>query len=133
MATVSPRLESVVPLTKRTAGKVVLVTGGSSGIGLAAAIKFAEAGAITLICARDQVKLDEAVAEIQDKAGKNAQIHAFACDIADEAGCASLIEWCNTNFGGVDFLINNAGRSIRRAIESSYDRFHDFQIGRAHV
>ncbi|WP_163574909.1 SDR family NAD(P)-dependent oxidoreductase, partial [Klebsiella pneumoniae] len=37
------------------------------------------------------------------------------------------IEWCTTNFGGVDFLINNAGRSIRRAIESSYDRFHDFE------
>jgi NAD(P)-dependent dehydrogenase (short-subunit alcohol dehydrogenase family) len=110
-----------------TGGKVVLVTGGSSGIGLAAAIKFAEAGAITLICARDQAKLDEAVKEIKDKAGKQAQIHAFACDIADEAGCADLIQWCTENFGGVDFLINNAGRSIRRAIESSYDRFHDFQ------
>jgi len=110
-----------------TGGKVVLVTGGSSGIGLAAAIKFAEAGAITLICARDSAKLDEAVREIKDKAGKQAQVHAFACDIADEAGCAELIEWCNTQFGGVDFLINNAGRSIRRAIESSYDRFHDFQ------
>jgi len=106
--------------------KVVLVTGGSSGIGLAAAIKFAEAGAVTLICARDQVKLDEAVKEIKDKAGKQAQIHAFACDIADAEGCANLIEWCNT-FGGVDFLINNAGRSIRRAVESSYDRFHDYQ------
>src|SRR6185436_9618931 len=81
-----------------TGGKVVLVTGGSSGIGLAAAIKFAEAGAITLICARDQVKLDEAVAEIKEKAGKQAQIHAFACDIADEAGCAGLIDWCNENF-----------------------------------
>ncbi|MDR7330971.1 SDR family oxidoreductase [Roseateles asaccharophilus] len=109
-----------------TGGKVVLVTGGSSGIGLAAAIKFAEAGAITLICARDQAKLDEAVREIKDKAGKQAQIHAFACDIADAEGSANLIEWCN-GFGGVDFLINNAGRSIRRAVESSYDRFHDYQ------
>lgn len=106
---------------------MVLVTGGSSGIGLAAAIKFAEAGAITLICARDQSKLDEAVKEIKGQAGKDAQVHAFACDIADEAGCADLIQWCNDSFGGVDFLINNAGRSIRRAIESSYDRFHDFQ------
>ncbi|MFG6442733.1 SDR family oxidoreductase [Roseateles sp. LKC17W] len=110
-----------------TGGKVVLVTGGSSGIGLAAAIKFAEAGAITLICARDQIKLDEAVKEIKDKAGKSAQVHAFACDIADEAGAANLIQWCTENFGGVDFLINNAGRSIRRAVESSYDRFHDFE------
>ena len=110
-----------------TGGKVVLVTGGSSGIGLAAAIKFAEAGAITLICARDEAKLADAVQEIKAKAGKDAQIHSFACDIADEAGCAGLIAWCNAEFGGVDFLINNAGRSIRRAIESSYDRFHDFQ------
>ncbi|MCE4537502.1 SDR family oxidoreductase [Pelomonas sp. P7] len=110
-----------------TGGKVVLVTGGSSGIGLAAAVKFAEAGAITLICARDEAKLKDAVTEIKAKAGKDAQVHAFACDIADAEGSANLIEWCNTNFGGVDFLINNAGRSIRRAIESSYDRFHDFQ------
>jgi NAD(P)-dependent dehydrogenase (short-subunit alcohol dehydrogenase family) len=108
-------------------GKVVLVTGGSSGIGLAAAIKFAEAGAITLICARDQDKLDAAVAEIQAKAGKDARVHAYACDIADEAQAAALIAWCDSEFGGVDFLINNAGRSIRRAIESSYDRFHDFE------
>ncbi|MCE4556323.1 SDR family oxidoreductase [Pelomonas cellulosilytica] len=110
-----------------TAGKVVLVTGGSSGIGLAAAIKFAEAGAITLICARDEAKLADAVAEIKAKAGKDARVHALACDIADEAGAASLVEWCARDFGGVDFLINNAGRSIRRAIESSYDRFHDFE------
>ncbi|MEO3691871.1 SDR family oxidoreductase [Roseateles paludis] len=108
-------------------GKVVLVTGGSSGIGLAAAIKFAEAGAITLICARDQDKLDAAVAEIQAKAGPDARVHAYACDIADEAQAAALIAWCDSEFGGVDFLINNAGRSIRRAIESSYDRFHDFE------
>lgn len=109
------------------AGKVVLVTGGSSGIGLASAKKFAEAGAITLICARDQDKLDEAVKEIKAAAGKNAQVHAFSADIADEASCAALVAWINDNFGGVDFLVNNAGRSIRRAIESSYDRFHDYQ------
>ncbi|RZJ12744.1 MAG: SDR family oxidoreductase [Rubrivivax sp.] len=108
-------------------GKVVLVTGGSSGIGLAAAIKFAEAGAVTLICARDEVKLAEAVKEIKAAGGKDGQVHSFACDIADEAGCADLMAWVAENFGGVDFLINNAGRSIRRAIESSYDRFHDFQ------
>ena len=108
-------------------GKVVLVTGGSSGIGLAAAIKFAEAGAITLICARDEAKLAEAKAEILAAAGKDARVHSFSCDIADEASCAALMEWIREQHGGVDYLINNAGRSIRRAIESSYDRFHDFQ------
>ncbi len=108
-------------------GKVVLVTGGSSGIGLAAAQKFAEAGAITIICARGADKLAEAVAEIRAAAGKDARVHSYSVDIADEAGCREFIETLEREHGGVDFLVNNAGRSIRRAIESSYDRFHDFQ------
>ncbi|MDN3922235.1 SDR family oxidoreductase [Roseateles violae] len=108
-------------------GKVVLVTGGSSGIGLAAAKKFAEAGAITVICARDEVKLKEAVAEIRAHAGPQAQIHSYSADIANEQSCAEMVAWLAEQFGGVDFLINNAGRSIRRAIESSYDRFHDYE------
>jgi NAD(P)-dependent dehydrogenase (short-subunit alcohol dehydrogenase family) len=108
-------------------GKVVLVTGGSSGIGLAAAIKFAEAGAVTIICARGEDKLAEAVKEIRAAAGKEAQVYSYSVDIADEAGCRAFIETLEAEHGGVDFLINNAGRSIRRAIENSYDRFHDFQ------
>lgn len=109
------------------AGKVVLVTGGSSGIGLAAAVKFAEAGAITIICARDEAKLAEAKKEILAAAGKDATVVTFSADIADEESCGQLITWLTETYGGVDFLINNAGRSIRRAIESSYDRFHDFE------
>ena len=108
-------------------GKVVLVTGGSSGIGLAAAIKFAEAGAITVICARDEIKLKEAEQVIRDAAGEGAQVHSFSADIADEASCGAMLAWLNDSFGGVDFLINNAGRSIRRAIEASYERFHDYE------
>jgi NAD(P)-dependent dehydrogenase (short-subunit alcohol dehydrogenase family) len=108
-------------------GKVVLVTGGSSGIGLAAAKKFAEAGAITVICARDETKLAEAKKEIVEFAGADAQVHVYSADIAEEASCAELVAWLNDEFGGVDVLINNAGRSIRRAIENSYDRFHDFE------
>jgi NAD(P)-dependent dehydrogenase (short-subunit alcohol dehydrogenase family) len=108
-------------------GKVVLVTGGSSGIGLAAAIKFAEAGAITVICARDEAKLAEAKREILQKAGKDAQVVTYSADIAAEQSCNELVQWLTDTYGGVDFLINNAGRSIRRAIESSYDRFHDYE------
>ena len=112
-------------------GKVVLVTGGSSGIGLAAACKFAEAGAVTVICAREQAKLDEAVREITAYAkGKGTaapKVHAYSVDIADPEGCAEFLATLEREHGGVDFLINNAGRSIRRAIESSYDRFHDFE------
>lgn len=106
------------------AGKVVLVTGGSSGIGLAAAHKFAEAGAVTIICGRDQDKLDEACKEARDK---GYQFIAYAADIADMADCDRFVKLLLDNHGSVDFLINNAGRSIRRAIEGSYDRFHDFE------
>ncbi len=108
-------------------GKVVLVTGGSSGIGLAAAVKFAQAGAITVICARDEAKLAAAKAEILAAAGAQARVETWSADIADETSCRGLVEWLASAHGGVDFLINNAGRSIRRAIESSYDRFHDFE------
>ncbi len=105
-------------------GKVVLVTGGSSGIGLAAAHKFAEAGATTIICGRDQDKLDEACKEAK---AKGYAFIAYPADIADMADCDRFVQQLIADHGGVDFLVNNAGRSIRRAIESSYDRFHDFE------
>jgi NAD(P)-dependent dehydrogenase (short-subunit alcohol dehydrogenase family) len=105
-------------------GKVVLVTGGSSGIGLAAAHKFAEAGAITLICGRDQNKLDEACAEAK---AKGYPFIAYPADIADMTDCDRFVQLVIAEHGGVDFLVNNAGRSIRRAIEGSYDRFHDYE------
>lgn len=105
-------------------GKVVLITGGSSGIGLAVAHKFAEAGAITVICGRDQTKLDEACAEAQ---AKGYSFVAYSADIADMSDCDRFVEQLIAEHGSVDFLINNAGRSIRRAIESSYDRFHDYE------
>ncbi len=126
-----PALSIDHSLKGTVADKVVLVTGGSSGIGLAAACKFAEAGAITLICARDEEKLAEAKAEIlayAKRAGRaDARVETYSVDIADEAGCKTFVAWITEQFGGVDFLINNAGRSIRRAIESSYDRFHDYE------
>ena len=105
-------------------GKVVLITGGSSGIGLATAHKFAEAGANVLICGRDQGKLDEACKEAS---AKGYEFTAYAVDIADMADCDRFIAELIAAQGGVDFLINNAGRSIRRAVEASYDRFHDFE------
>ena len=108
-------------------GKVVLITGGSSGIGLSAACRFAEAGAITIICARGEDKLAEAVKEIKEFAGKDANVFSYPVDISDEVGCAAFIKTLEEQHGGVDFLINNAGRSIRRAIEASYDRFHDYE------
>ncbi len=112
-------------------GKVVLVTGGSSGIGLSAACRFAEAGAITVIAARGEEKLAQALDEIRtyvkDKGAPEPQVFAYSVDIADEANCAQFMARLHAEHGGVDFLINNAGRSIRRAIEASFDRFHDFE------
>jgi NAD(P)-dependent dehydrogenase (short-subunit alcohol dehydrogenase family) len=105
-------------------GKVVLITGGSSGIGLAAAERCADAGAKVLIVARDPEKLEAARAQI---AGRGGAVFAHACDIADYAACDALIQQVLTEHGGVDVLVNNAGRSIRRSIDLSYDRFHDFE------
>ncbi|MBK0391929.1 SDR family oxidoreductase [Ramlibacter algicola] len=105
-------------------GKVVLVTGGSSGIGLAAAHKFAEAGATTIICGRDQDKLDEACREAE---GKGYTFVAYPVDLSDMDDVDRFVKVLVDTHRGVDFLVNNAGRSIRRAVESSYDRFHDFE------
>ena len=122
-----PALKIDHSLRGTVAGKVVLVTGGSSGIGLAAACKFAKAGAVVVICARDPAKLAEAKQEILREAGKDAIVHVYPADIADEASCKAFVEQLTADHGGVDYLINNAGRSIRRAIEASYERFHDFE------
>ncbi len=108
-------------------GKVVLVTGGSSGIGLAAAIKIAEAGAVTIICGREASKLQEAESEIRAKAGLDARVVTYAVDLADFEDCDRMTRWISETHGGVDVLVNNAGRSIRRGIESSFDRFHDLE------
>jgi NAD(P)-dependent dehydrogenase (short-subunit alcohol dehydrogenase family) len=111
-------------LKGQVGGKVVLITGGSSGIGLAAAHKVAAAGAITIVCGRDQDKLDEARKEVEAAGYK---LVTFAVDLADMADCDRMVKWLVDTYGGVDVLVNNAGRSIRRSIEGSYERFHDFE------
>lgn len=111
-------------LRGKVAGKVVVVTGGSSGIGLAVAHKLAEAGATTVICGRDEAKLEEAKKEINER---GFDVITYAVDVADMTDCDRFIKLLIAKHGGVDILINNAGRSIRRAIEGSYERFHDFE------
>ncbi|MGH6608615.1 MAG: SDR family oxidoreductase, partial [Burkholderiaceae bacterium] len=117
-------------LSGRVRGKVVLVTGGSSGIGLAAAHKLAQAGAITVIVGREQEKLDAARSEIEAALGSKAnggKVVTFSADLASLEGCDATVAWLLENYGGVDVLVNNAGRSIRRGIESSQERFHDYE------
>jgi NAD(P)-dependent dehydrogenase (short-subunit alcohol dehydrogenase family) len=106
------------------AGKRVLITGGSTGIGKAVALRLAAAGAKTLIVARDEEKLARAKT---DFAEQGLELATYSADIADPAQCAVLIERIVAEEGGVDVLINNAGRSIRRSVENSYDRLHDLE------
>ena len=105
-------------------GKVVLITGGSSGIGEAAALRVAEAGGKVVIVARDADKLAEVRKKIVDAGGF---VKTYSCDITDYAACDKLAKDVLKEFGHVDVLINNAGRSIRRSLALSYDRFHDFE------
>jgi NAD(P)-dependent dehydrogenase (short-subunit alcohol dehydrogenase family) len=111
-------------LCAAVAGKVVLVTGGTSGIGLATVHRLADAGAVTLTCAREQDELD-ALRESFAAAGQ--VLHTYRVDLADLADCERFVAAVLADHGRVDILVNNAGRSIRRPVEASYDRFHDLQ------
>jgi NAD(P)-dependent dehydrogenase (short-subunit alcohol dehydrogenase family) len=111
-------------LKGKVAGKVVLITGGSAGIGRAAAEKVAAAGAKTVIVARGEEELFATRDAIRATGG---ECHAYTCDLSDMKSCDELVAKVLAEHGAVDVLVNNAGRSIRRSIELSYDRFHDFE------
>jgi len=104
--------------------KVVLITGGSSGIGKATAIMMGEAGARVIIVARKEDELLQAKKEIEAVGGT---AFAYTCDLADYDAADKLCKKVLKEHGAVDVLVNNAGRSIRRSIALSYDRFHDFE------
>lgn len=111
-------------LKGKVRNKVVVITGGSSGIGLSTAQRVAEAGAITVIVARGEEELFKARDGMRAAGGK---VFAYTADLADMASCDALVQKVLQEHGHVDILVNNAGRSIRRSIELSYDRFHDFE------
>lgn len=111
-------------LAGRVKGKVVVVTGGSSGIGQATAHRLADAGAKVVIVARDPEKLEATRNEIVAKGGT---CFTYSCDLTDMAAIDVLAKRVLADHHGVDFLVNNAGRSIRRAVINSLDRFHDFE------
>jgi NAD(P)-dependent dehydrogenase (short-subunit alcohol dehydrogenase family) len=111
-------------LRGRVQDKVVLITGASSGIGRAAAIKVAAAGACTIIVARGEEELFKTRDEIREAGGN---CHAYTADLADLSSCDELLRQVFADHGRIDILVNNAGRSIRRSISLSYDRFHDFE------
>ncbi|KQP66824.1 SDR family oxidoreductase [Nocardioides sp. Leaf285] len=105
-------------------GKHVVITGASSGIGQVTALKVAQAGGVPVLVARGKDKLEETRAVIERRGGS---AHVYPCDLSDleaiDALCAQLV----ADLPSVDFVVNNAGRSIRRSLALSQDRFHDFE------
>jgi NAD(P)-dependent dehydrogenase (short-subunit alcohol dehydrogenase family) len=105
-------------------GRRVLITGASSGIGRSAALKVAAAGGVPLLVARNVEKLEEVRAEIVAAGGS---AYVYAADMSDMDSVDDLVQRVLADHRHVDMLVNNAGRSIRRSIALSYDRFHDFE------
>lgn len=112
------------PLNSPLRGRRVLVTGASSGVGEATAKAVAELGASVLCVARRKPELDRVVREIEAEGGVAT---SYACDLTDPAAVDALVARVGEDHGGVDYLVNNAGRSIRRSLKHSYDRMHDFE------
>jgi NAD(P)-dependent dehydrogenase (short-subunit alcohol dehydrogenase family) len=121
---VARRLQGSVSLEKAVRGRVVMVTGASSGIGRSAALKIADAGGTVLLVARTPEKLEATRDQIAAGGGT---AYAHPCDLSDIDDIERMADEVLARHGHVDVLVNNAGRSIRRSIALSYNRFHDFE------
>jgi NAD(P)-dependent dehydrogenase (short-subunit alcohol dehydrogenase family) len=118
------RLMRAPSLAASVTGRVVLVTGASSGIGRATAQRLGAAGATVLLVARRTEALTALEAEIAAVGGT---AHVHPCDLRDLEAVDRLAAEIMERYGRIDVLVNNAGRSIRRSIDQSYDRAHDFE------
>jgi short-subunit dehydrogenase len=105
-------------------GRTVLITGASSGIGAAVAVELGKAGAKILLVARTQEKLDAVADEARSHGGAT---YVHTCDLSESDDVDRMAKEVLAQHGHVDVLINNAGKSIRRSVNRSYDRFHDYQ------
>ena len=105
-------------------GKHVVITGASSGIGKVTAFKVAQAGGTPVLVARGKDKLEDIKDAIESDGGT---AYVFPCDLSDLEAIDRLADDLSEQLPSVDFLVNNAGRSIRRSIKLSADRFHDFE------
>jgi NAD(P)-dependent dehydrogenase (short-subunit alcohol dehydrogenase family) len=111
-------------LSSAVKGRRILITGSSSGIGLEAALKVGEAGGEVLLVARTREKLEKVAREVEERGGT---AHVHPADLSDLDDIDRLAQEVIDEHGGIDVLVNNAGRSIRRSVARSYDRFHDFE------
>ncbi|MGH3449680.1 MAG: SDR family NAD(P)-dependent oxidoreductase [Haloechinothrix sp.] len=105
-------------------GKTIMVTGASFGIGEATACRLAEAGATVLLVARTAERLWEVAGRITAQGGR---AFCYPTNLTDGAEVAALVKQVLDEHGQVDVLVNNAGKSIRRSLELSYDRPQDFE------
>ena len=105
-------------------GRTVIITGASSGIGRAAALKIAAAGGIPILVARSLDKLEEVKVEIESRGGT---AYAYSADLSDNDAIDAAVEKILADHAAVDMLVNNAGRSIRRSVMLSIDRIHDYE------
>ncbi|CAL9617805.1 hypothetical protein SUDANB95_05741 [Actinosynnema sp. ALI-1.44] len=106
------------------AGRTVLITGASSGIGRATALAVAKKGATVLLVARRAEELDQVAEEIRRDDGR---AHTYPCDLTDAEAVEALLKRVLADHDGIDMLVNNAGRSIRRSVHLSVDRLHDYE------
>ena len=109
-------------------GKIAIVTGGSDGIGRAAATAMAEEGAKVAIVARTQVDLDAAAADIKTETGNN-DILGIAADVTAEAQVQSMVDTVVGTWGGLDILVNNAGTSSAGKFETVENETWETDLG----
>ncbi len=119
-----PELPTPSNLRRVLQDRVVLITGASSGIGRAVALRVAAAGALTVLVSRGVEKLEEVRAEVEAAGGRAA---VYPTDLSNVEACREMVRTVLAEHGRIDVLVNNAGRSIRRAVLHSLDRFHDFE------
>lgn len=105
-------------------GRRVVITGGSSGIGRATALRVAAEGGVPLLVARRREELEQVRDEIIAAGG---HASSYPADLTDEESVRKTVAQMLAEHGHVDMLVNNAGRSIRRSVNLSYDRFHDYE------
>lgn len=116
-------------MTQRLSNKVSLITGAAQGIGLATALKFAQEGAIVVICDVKQAGVDEAVASCRDL---GATAEGFVMDVTKRAAVDAVVAEVKAKFGRVDVLVNNAGITqdarLQKMTEQQFDQVIDVNL-----
>ena len=103
------------------AGKVAVVTGGSRGLGLAAAAALIGEGAHVVICARGAEALEAAGRTLQKSSANGARVATVTADVSTEAGVRSVVDQAIAEFGRIDVLVNNVGLAKGADLEATTD------------